>query len=160
MDGYGSKIRKVNRCRPVVSIETILATRQEFFFTKVAPVQSITDIVLFLISAALLNIYFFLHYHLVFRKEIYFFKCLYFSEYDIRMSWCVFWSRKGPSTKYVCNWWVDGRGSFKMRTAVYIGKKCHTSCVRTHLHYLFSCFFSCRNLTLSLLKKDEFVRNG
>ena len=32
---------------PIVSNETILATKQEFFFTKVAPVQSITDIVPF-----------------------------------------------------------------------------------------------------------------
>ena len=30
--------------RPTISNETILATRQEFFFTKVAPVQSITAI--------------------------------------------------------------------------------------------------------------------
>ena len=46
MDGYGSKIRKVSRSRPTVSNETILETKQEFFFTKVAPVQSIIDIVL------------------------------------------------------------------------------------------------------------------
>ena len=46
LDGYGSKIRKVSRCRPTVSNETILATKQEFFFTKVATVQSINDIVL------------------------------------------------------------------------------------------------------------------
>ena len=46
LSGYGSKIRKVIRCRPTVSNETILANRQEFFFTKVTPVQSITDIVL------------------------------------------------------------------------------------------------------------------
>ena len=45
-DGYGSKIRKVSRCRPAVLNETILATKQEFFYTKVALVQSITDIVL------------------------------------------------------------------------------------------------------------------
>ena len=45
MDGYGSKIQKVSRCRPAVSNETILATKQEFFFTKAAPVQSIADIV-------------------------------------------------------------------------------------------------------------------
>ena len=44
LDGYGSKIRKVSRCRPAVSNETILVTKQDFFFTKVAPVQSITDI--------------------------------------------------------------------------------------------------------------------
>ena len=46
LDGYGSKIRKVSRCRPTVSNETILATKQEFFFTKVAPLQSITDIII------------------------------------------------------------------------------------------------------------------
>ena len=43
LDGYSSKTRKVSRCRPAISNETILATRQGFFFTKVAPVQSITD---------------------------------------------------------------------------------------------------------------------
>ena len=46
LDGYSSKIRKVSRCRPVVSNENILTTRQEFFLVKVASVQSITDIVL------------------------------------------------------------------------------------------------------------------
>ena len=46
LDGYGSKIWNVSRCRPIVSNETILATKHEFFFTKLAPVQSVTDIVL------------------------------------------------------------------------------------------------------------------
>ena len=46
LDGFDSKIRKVSRCRPTVSNETILATKQEFFFTKIAHTQSITDIVL------------------------------------------------------------------------------------------------------------------
>ena len=45
-DGYGSKIQKVNRCRPTVSNETILAIKKEFLFTKVTPVKIITDIVL------------------------------------------------------------------------------------------------------------------
>ena len=36
----------MSRYRPAVSNETVLAARQEFFFTKVVPVQSITDIVL------------------------------------------------------------------------------------------------------------------
>ena len=40
------KYGKVSRCRPAVSNEAILATRKRFFFTKVAPVQNITDIVL------------------------------------------------------------------------------------------------------------------
>ena len=43
---YGSKIRKVSRWRPIVSNETILTTKLEFFFTKVVLVQSITDILL------------------------------------------------------------------------------------------------------------------
>ena len=44
LDEYGSKIRDVSRSRPAVSNETILAATQEFLVTKVAPVQSITDI--------------------------------------------------------------------------------------------------------------------
>ena len=46
LDRHGSKIRKVSRCRPTVPNEAILATKQEFFFATVAPVESITDIVL------------------------------------------------------------------------------------------------------------------
>ena len=46
VDGYGSKIRKVIRYRPIVSNEAILATTDEFFFAEVAHVQSITDILL------------------------------------------------------------------------------------------------------------------
>ena len=38
--------RKVSRYRPAASNETILTTRQEFFFTKVALVQIIIDIAL------------------------------------------------------------------------------------------------------------------
>ena len=48
MDGYGSKIRKVSRSTHV-SNDTIQATMQEFLLQKyLAPVQSITDIVLHL----------------------------------------------------------------------------------------------------------------
>ena len=43
LEGYGSKIRKASRSRPAVPNEIILATRQEFFFTKVTSVKSITD---------------------------------------------------------------------------------------------------------------------
>ena len=46
LDRYDSEIRKVSRCGPTVSNETILATKQEFFYTKVAPAQSINDTVL------------------------------------------------------------------------------------------------------------------
>ena len=98
---------------------------------------------------------------------IYFFECLYFSEYDIRMSLYVYWLKNGPSIEYVL---VGDGGSSKMRTAAYRRKGCQASCVRTHLHYPFSCFwqdfclivscFICRNLTLLFFKKDAFVRNG
>ena len=46
LDGNGSKIWKVSRWRTAVSNETIVATIQGLFFTKVAPLQSITDSVL------------------------------------------------------------------------------------------------------------------
>ena len=46
LDGYGSKIRKVSRCRPKVSNEVILPTEHEFFLQKEFPVQNITDIAL------------------------------------------------------------------------------------------------------------------
>ena len=46
LKGYVSKIQKVNRCRPAVSSKSIIATRQELFFTKLTPVQEIAVIVL------------------------------------------------------------------------------------------------------------------
>ena len=46
LDDSDSKIRKVRKCRPTVSNETIPATKLKFFFTKEVHVQSITDIVL------------------------------------------------------------------------------------------------------------------
>ena len=45
------------------------------------------------------------------------------------------------------------------------GEEYNVSCVRTHLYYLFLCFylmllcFICRNLTLSSFKKGGLVRN-
>ena len=39
---------KLSRCTPAVSNEAILAARQKFVLIKVAPIQSITDIVLLL----------------------------------------------------------------------------------------------------------------
>ena len=117
----------------------------------------------FLINAALLNVYL-----LFFRKEINFFKCLYFTKYDIRMSLYVFfgWARDRQVSTYVIG---EGMGSCQMLTATYMGRGCHASLVRTHLHR-FSCFWqnvclivSCfiyRNLTLPLFKKDVFIRNG
>ena len=46
-------------------------------------------------NATLLNVYFILQYHFFFHKEVYFFECLYFSEYDIQMSLYDFLVEKG-----------------------------------------------------------------
>ena len=43
-----------------------------------------------------------------FVAKQYFFECLYFSEYDMRMPLFVYWLRKGPAIKYVGNWWGAG----------------------------------------------------
>ena len=109
LDGYVPKTPKVSKYRPTVPNKTILTTKQEFFFTKVAPVQSITDIALlsFWLILLLLNIYFILHYNVFFRK-LFFFECSYFSEYDIRMSFFVFWLRGRLFTKYLRNWGNKG----------------------------------------------------
>ena len=69
-----------------VSNETIRATKQEQFFTEVATVQSITDIVLLSFSSILLPRTFMSCYAIIhFFVNNFFFKCLYFSGYDIRM---------------------------------------------------------------------------
>ena len=112
---------KVSRCRPTVSNGTILATTQEFFFTKVAPAQSITDILLLAFLSIMLPfissntpVYFFV-------KNYFFFECLYFSEYYIRMLLFVFSLRNRPSIKYVRKW-GNGGGSSKMCTGAYSGR--------------------------------------
>ena len=74
---------------------------------------------------------------------------------------------KGAIIKYVRNWWGDG-GSSIMLTAAYRGRVCHASCVRTHLHYLFSCFcqqfclimscFICTNLILATFIQRRCIR--
>ena len=87
-----------------VSNETILATKQEFFFRKVAPVQSITDIALLRLWLILLPGMFISSYTIIyFYVNNFFFKCLYFSEYDIRMFLFVFWSRNRSYINYVRN---------------------------------------------------------
>ena len=146
--------------------ETILATKQEFFFTKVAPVQSITDVVLLGFWLILLPGMFISSYTTIyFFVKNFFFECLYFSEYDIRMFLFVFWLRNRPFIKYVRNL-GNGEGHPKCVQVCTGWEEYHASCVRTHLHYLFSFFclvvscFICRNLTLPSFKKDVFVRNG
>ena len=77
----------------------------------------------------------------------------------------VFWLRKKPSIKYLHNW-GNGGGHPKCAQVRTGGEGYHASCVRRHLHNLFSCFFLmvscfiCRNLTLPSFKKGLFVRNG
>ena len=49
---------------------------------------------MFFFSLQMPNVYFILHYHLIFCTEIHFFECLYFSEYDIRSLYMFFdWER-------------------------------------------------------------------
>ena len=67
-----------------VSTETIISTKQEFFFTKVDPVQSMTDIAplgfsLILLPGMLISYYTIIYFFVIF----FFFECLYFGEYDI-----------------------------------------------------------------------------
>ena len=125
-----------------------------------------TDIVLLGFSLILLPGMFISYYTIIyFFVKNFFFECLYFSEYDIRMFLFVFWLRNRPSIKYVRNQGNGGAHSkcVQVRTG---GEGYHASCVRTHLHYLFKCFclmvscFICRNLTLPSFKKGVFVRNG
>ena len=137
LDRHGSKIRKVSRCGPAVSNGTIPATGQEFFFAKVAPVQSITDIVLLDFWLMLLSWIIFSSYTIIyfFVKNFFFFWSSYVSEYDIRN---VFLLRKEPSIKYIRNWW--GMGDHPKCVQLRTGWRARqASCVRAHLHYLFSC---------------------
>ena len=74
------------------------------------------------------------------------------------------WKIGHPLTMYVTRGMEgDHPKCLQIRTG---GEGYHASCVRTHLHYLFSCFclmvscFICRNLTLPSFKKGVFVRNG
>ena len=94
------------------------------------------------------------------------FGALYLSKYDILMFLFVFWLRNRPSIKYLRNWGNGGEGHPECVQVRTEGEGCHASCIRTHLHYLFSYFclmvfcFICRNLTLPSFIKGGFVRNG
>ena len=111
LDRYSSKTREVSRCRPAVSNVTILATRQEFFFTKVASVQSITDIVLLDFWLMLPSWIFISSY-----SSIYFFvKILIFSNVYISVNTifeCLYtsfrWERDHQLSTYatVGGWWI------------------------------------------------------
>ena len=149
-----------------VSNETILATKQEFFFTKVVPVQSITDIILLGFSLILLPGMFISHYTIIYFFVNNFFSNVYISVNTIfECSYLSFgWEIGHPLSMYVTRGMERGHPKcLQMRTG---GEGYHASCVRTYLHYLFSCsclMVSCfirRNLTLPSFKKSVFVRNG
>ena len=115
-DRYGSKIRKVSRCRPTVSNETILATKQEFSLTKVAPIQGINDITS--------GFWLILHsWMLIWSYTTIFFSNVYISVNKIfECSYFFFWLRNRPFIKDVRNWGMEA-GSCKMYTGVYRGKE-------------------------------------
>ena len=110
--------------------ETILATRQEFFFTKLTPVQSITDIVLLGLLLILLPWLFISSYTTIYFIVKNFFSNFYISVNTIfKCSYLFFWMRNRPSIQYVCNW-DNGGGSSKMRTGVYLGRGVENSVIR------------------------------
>ena len=142
LDEYDSKIRKVSRCRPTLSNETILATRQEFFFSKVAPAQSITDIVLlgfwlmlfsWTFISSYTTIYFFVKVFI--NSNVYIsvntiFECLYM----------FFGWKRGHQLSI----WTQLVGESKTHTAVYKGKGCLASCLHTSLFiFLAECLSYC-----------------
>ena len=120
LDGYGSKIWKVSRCRRTVSNETILATKQEFFFTKVVPVQSITDIVLLGFWSILLPGMFISSYPTIYYFANNFFSNAYISVNTIfECSYLSFgWEIGHPLSMYV----TRGMEGSKMCTGAYRGR--------------------------------------
>ena len=123
LDGYSSKIRKVKKFRSTVSNKTILGTKEEFFFAKVAPVKKHKwhftlrfwlILLPWMLILSYINIYFLVN--------IVFFECLYFSEYDIRMFLFAFWLRNRPFITYLRNRGNGGMSS-KMCTGMYNGRE-------------------------------------
>ena len=86
-----------------VSNETILATKQEFFFAQVAPVQSITDIVLLGFSLILLPGMFISYYTIIYFFVKNFFSNVYISVNTIfECSYLSFgWEIGHPLSRYV-----------------------------------------------------------
>ena len=111
------------------------------------------------------NVYFILHYHLFFRKE-FFFSNIYISVNTIfECSYLSFGWKTGHLLSMYVTRGMEG-GHPKCAQVRKGGEVYHASCVRPHLHYLFSCFclmMSCfiwRDLTLPSFKNGVLVRNG
>ena len=134
LDGYDSKMRKLSRCIPTVSNGTIPATKQEFFFTNVASVQSITDAALFGFWLILLPWMFTLsclHYHLLFLIKI-FFSNVYISVNTIfEYSYLFFvWEVSHPSGTSATGGMKGGHPKcVEVRTG---GEGYHVLCVSTY----------------------------
>ena len=119
----------------------------------------------FLINAAFLNVYFILEYHLFFRKDFQF-RIIIF--HWIRYSNVFFlffgWEVSHP----LCTYTTEGmKGVHPKYVLVHTGGEgYYASCVRTHLHYLFSSFclmlssFICKNLILPSFKNGVYFRNA
>ena len=140
---------------------------QEFFFTKVAPVQNITDIVLLGFSLIPLPGVFIYYYTIIYFFVKNFFSNIYISVNTIfGCSYLSFgWKLGHPLSMYVTRGMGEGssNGSSKMFSEAYRGNGLHVSYVRTHLHYHFSCFcrivscFICKSLTLPSFRKGGFT---
>ena len=163
LDGYGSKIRKVRRCRLAVSNEIILRTRQEFFFTKVAPVLSINDIVLLDIWLMLLSwmfisscttIHFFLKIFIFSNISVNrIFECLYMFfdwERDHQLSTYATVGGMGGAIQNACSC-VKGDGLSRLMCT-------YALTLSLFMHFYLIVF--CLNFTLPLFKKDVLFRNG
>ena len=111
-----------------------------------------------------------------FYTTIYFFvKKFIFSDVYISVNtifeclYIVFGRERGYQLSRYATGGGIGEGHPKCVRLLAGGGGCHASCVRRHLHYLFSCFWQhfclivfcliCRNLILPLFRKDVFVRN-
>ena len=124
LDGYGIKIQKVSKCRPTVSNETIWATKQEFFLTKLDPV-------LLMFWLILLPWMFISSYiTCIFSERIFFFWMFIF-----QWKWHsnVFSFRNRPSINYACTWGNGGAVMQNVHSCVQgkrgwkIDYKIHTS---------------------------------
>ena len=167
LDRYGSKNRKVSRCRTTVSNETILATEQDIFFTKVAPVQNLADMLLLGFWLILPFRIFISSYTTIYFFAKNFFSNIYISVNTICESSNVFLLRNavGHSLSMYGTRGME-RGHSKCAQVHTVREASRLTTSRTHLHFFFSCFcpmvscFICRNLTLSSFSKGAFVRNG
>ena len=135
---------------------------------ELSPVQSITDIVLLGFWLILLPGMFISSYTSIyfFVKNFFFFFNVYISLNTIFECYYLYfgWEIGHPLSMYVTRG-MEGDHP-KCAQVRKWGDGYHASCIRKHLHYLFSCFclmvscFICRNLTLPSFKKGVFLKNG